>query len=155
MNHGEAFCHMEYVSECGKKVVIWNSRDGVTPFFCLIEGVEYKHFNWEKDRVDLAYVPKVGDYLFVDSTIEDLISDRFIWWDMNLASRDKDDIEIFHAHFGYDKEITCRKLAEEDLIKHGEPPPRFIVATEDFVRGWKCSHRNLQKTNKRKGWRLR
>jgi hypothetical protein len=31
-NHGEAFMLMTYACKCGHREVIWNSRDGVTPF---------------------------------------------------------------------------------------------------------------------------
>jgi hypothetical protein len=31
--HAEAFCNMKYVcQECGHSEMVWNSRDGVTPF---------------------------------------------------------------------------------------------------------------------------
>jgi len=30
--HVEAFCLMHYACDCGHHEVIWNSRDGVTPF---------------------------------------------------------------------------------------------------------------------------
>jgi len=143
MKHTEGFCHMEYSSECGKKISIWNSRDGVTPFICFIEGVEYKHSNWNNDKQNASYIPRVGDYLFVDSTLEDLIDERFIWWDTNANSIDSFAVKTFHAHYGYDRNKTCRLLAEEDLIRNGEPPPHLLVATKDFVRGWICHKQML------------
>lgn len=42
--HREAFMLMRYVSEGGTDVkLIWNSRDGVTPFQIHIDGMKYTH----------------------------------------------------------------------------------------------------------------
>jgi hypothetical protein len=42
--HREAFMLMKYVSEGGTDVkLIWNSRDGVTPFQVHIDGMKYTH----------------------------------------------------------------------------------------------------------------
>jgi hypothetical protein len=41
--HAEAFAQMRYVSKDGGGLVIWNSRDGVTPFVLHLGGVEYTH----------------------------------------------------------------------------------------------------------------
>jgi hypothetical protein len=75
--HGEAFCHMTYASKDGGETeVIWNSRDGVTPFIiCSRNGTEMKHVNWRQDRRDPSYVPKAGDRIFIDAR-RDLLLDR-------------------------------------------------------------------------------
>ena len=42
--HREAFMRMRYVSEGGHLVkLIWNSRDGVTPFNITVDGINYTH----------------------------------------------------------------------------------------------------------------
>jgi len=80
-NHGEAFCLMEYQCEtCGYKEIIWNSRDGVTPFIircpeCQKKGIPIilksglmEHVNWQKDQCAPDYLPDQGQRVFVDIT---------------------------------------------------------------------------------------
>jgi hypothetical protein len=50
--HGEAFKLMNYACVCGHREVIWNSRDGVTPFGmgCPSCGnPSLRHVNWRDD----------------------------------------------------------------------------------------------------------
>lgn len=83
-NHAEAFALMKYASKDGAVVeMIWNSRDGVTPFTLMSKDdrVEMQHVEWKSD----LYAPdhphthapdhphtglKVGDRVFVDMTME-------------------------------------------------------------------------------------
>jgi hypothetical protein len=42
--HAEAFKLMKYVSEGGTEtLMIWNSRDGVTPFVCYVRNLKFQH----------------------------------------------------------------------------------------------------------------
>ena len=69
--HAEAFCLMTYrCLDCGKEEMLWNSRDGVTPFFidCKFCKRESQHVNWQKDRRVTDYVPPKGQRIFVDMT---------------------------------------------------------------------------------------
>src|ERR1041385_5999692 len=72
-NHIEAFCLMTYACERGHREIIWNSRDGVTPFVipCAICGTEMTHINWRSDRREPAYQPQPGERMFVNMTPED------------------------------------------------------------------------------------
>lgn len=50
--HGEAFMLMNYACEaCGHREIIWNSRDGVTPFGCGCSscGKSMRHVDWQND----------------------------------------------------------------------------------------------------------
>jgi len=72
-NHKEAFCHMQYYGQKAKatvSLIIWNSRDGVTPFisYCKEFDLELQHVNWQRDRVDPGYKPKKGDLIWRDWT---------------------------------------------------------------------------------------
>lgn len=74
-NHTEAFCLMTYASEDRTIIeVLWNSRDGVTPF-CILNAVggqvELQHVNWRQDSYLRYNVPDVGSRVFIDATIED------------------------------------------------------------------------------------
>lgn len=50
--HAEAFNLMTYACECGHREVIWNSRDGVTPFGMNCPscgGTTLRHVDWQRD----------------------------------------------------------------------------------------------------------
>jgi len=70
----ETFCLMKYKCEkCLKEELIWNSRDGVTPFaigcsFCKREGSEHgtmQHIDWSGDKYLPDYFPKFGERVFI------------------------------------------------------------------------------------------
>lgn len=68
--HGEAFRIMTYeCKKCGFKELIWNSRDGVTPF-CLVcprcGNWAQEHVDWSKDVYAPHYEPPKGARIFVD-----------------------------------------------------------------------------------------
>jgi hypothetical protein len=68
--HGEAFCLMTYRSDDGtEEEIIWNSRDGVTPFvITLRSGKEARHIDWQRDRRVPDHTPPAGTRIFVDLT---------------------------------------------------------------------------------------
>lgn len=68
----EAFAVMLYRSkESGLEELIWNSRDGVTPFgIRMRDGTEGVHVEWNQDRFSPNHTPKVGDRIFVNLTLE-------------------------------------------------------------------------------------
>jgi hypothetical protein len=68
--HAEAFCLMTYRADDGtEEEVIWNSRDGVTPFVIdLRSGKPAIHVGWHLDRCVPDYVPPSGSRIFVDLT---------------------------------------------------------------------------------------
>ncbi|GIK63842.1 MAG: hypothetical protein BroJett018_16360 [Chloroflexota bacterium] len=68
--HAEAFRMMTYECQtCGKRLLVWNSRDGVTPFSmtCRLCGKgSMIHINWSNDPLMPRYIPQVGDWIWVD-----------------------------------------------------------------------------------------
>lgn len=71
MSHKEAFALMLYRCEtCGFEELLWNSRDGVTPFGvgCRRCGEDAMHVEWYRDRYLPDYDPKPGDRYFRDGT---------------------------------------------------------------------------------------
>lgn len=67
--HGEAFCLMTYRADDGEEEVIWNSRDGVTPFMITLRsGKPARHVEWHRDRRVPDYTPPRGSRIFVDLT---------------------------------------------------------------------------------------
>ena len=63
---------MKYRSDDGtEEEIIWNSRDGVTPFvITLRSGKQATHVEWYNDRRVPNYSPKPGERIFVDLTEE-------------------------------------------------------------------------------------
>lgn len=77
--HKEAFCLMQYRSDDGTEAeVLWNSRDGVTPF-CITSrnGKQMRHVEWRNDRCDPGFKPSSGMRIFVDAT-EDLVRESLM-----------------------------------------------------------------------------
>lgn len=69
-NHAEAFCLMLYRSDDGtEEEVIWNSRDGVTPFvITLRSGKQATHVDWHLDQRVPDFQPHPGERMFVSLT---------------------------------------------------------------------------------------
>ena len=69
-NHAEAFCMMKYTSNKNPRkfaeVIIWNSRDGVTPFIFFDEtlGMEFQHSDFKSDLYAPDYKPVKGDLIW-------------------------------------------------------------------------------------------
>lgn len=85
-NHKEAFCLMKYRDAHGNEEIIWNSRDGVTPFIVRNkQGNEAQHVDWNRDVFAPNHTPAIGDRIFVDLTRERAreIALRRVetWWD--------------------------------------------------------------------------
>jgi hypothetical protein len=79
--HPEAFCLMTYsdASENGEAKkegtvfeLIWNTRDGVTPFIIGSKAerredrIELKHYRWGNDLAIPYFIPPVGMRVFID-----------------------------------------------------------------------------------------
>jgi hypothetical protein len=70
-NHGEAFCLMKYRSDDGEEEILWNSRDGVTPFIITSRsGKRMQHVDWQNDVFAPHWRPAAGTRYFVDATRE-------------------------------------------------------------------------------------
>lgn len=67
--HAEAFCLMRYeCRDCEHGEVIWNSRDGVTPFTirCPVCGTsEMVHVDWADDEYAPDHVPEPGQGVWI------------------------------------------------------------------------------------------
>ena len=68
--HIEAFCLMQYQDQVTREVeVLWNSRDGVTPFIIQSrKGNEAQHVNWQQDKCVPSFIPPPGMRIFVDAS---------------------------------------------------------------------------------------
>lgn len=75
-NYPEAFCLMKYAHISGyppqEEEIIWNSRDGVTPFMIpnRDRSKTLTHIHWNQDLYSPNHVPQIGERIFVDATPE-------------------------------------------------------------------------------------
>lgn len=114
--HSEAFCLMKYRSEDHSETeILWNSRDGVTPF--VIDNragtKRMQHIEWEKDKRDPFHQPKAGDRIFIDLTEERAREHAIIYVDKNWSNP------------GYPMSAVW---------------PTKDVAVEHFVKSWTETH---------------
>lgn len=72
IHHGEAFCLMTYSCEaCWHREVLWNSRDGVTPFgLACVSCKSLKTYHVGRDKFAPLHIPPPGQRIFVDMTEE-------------------------------------------------------------------------------------
>lgn len=69
--HKEAFCLMQYRCRCGHNELIWNSRDGVTPFSMCCPScgeLDMCHINFMADRCMPDHKPHFGQRMWVSMT---------------------------------------------------------------------------------------
>lgn len=74
--HKEAFCLMWYGCKCGHRELIWNSRDGVTPFSldCPSCGQpDLMHIDFNRDKFAPNHVLNTRQRYWRDGTMEDAL----------------------------------------------------------------------------------
>lgn len=113
--HGEAFCLMQYQDKVtGEIEVLWNSRDGVTPFGIRSRaGNESFHINWQQDRCVPDYRPEPGMRIFVDASPK-------------------------HAHIreAAREYVECQWDADQYPMSQSGYWPDKEAAIEDFIADW-------------------
>lgn len=116
--HPEAYCLMHYRSEDGlTEEWIWNSRDGLTPFYVVSrDGRELRHVEWRRDRFLPQHVPGVGSRVFVDLTRE--IAEPLA---ASQVERFWDDPEYPMSSYFDSKEGAAAALLSEWLRNPGAP----------------------------------
>lgn len=126
--HGEAFCRMKYRDEVtGQIELIWNSRDGVTPFFVRSRaGNPAQHVNWHEDVFVPRYVPQIGERIFVDLTEERA----------RHFAREK--VEHFwdHPEYPLRKRYASKEQAVEEFTKdmlRNQGEPNLIEVTAEVL----------------------
>lgn len=124
--HPEAFRLMTYRCEsgpCGDELV-WNSRDGVTPFVirCATCGGEATHVApWERDPLAPDHQPSFGDRVFVDATPERLLELRAAGFEKAWVSPVRP--TIFE---GMEKAEAKARWLEAEEFREGQPDLRTV-----------------------------
>jgi len=115
--HKEAFCLMRYqCNKCGHHEIIWNSRDGVTPFGTVCpscNGSSLTHAWLGSDRCVPDHKPNVGQRIWIGMTL--LQATKYV--DARI-SRLSDDLKSSAAH--------RRSAMIDDMYRNGEAPDLAI-----------------------------
>lgn len=135
--HAEAYCLMTYrvdLYDGNESEVIWNSRDGVSPFMVrLRNGLIAKHVKWDTDVPVPDHKPAVGDRFFRDMTWEDAVAlahERVeTYWEDPLYPAK----EAYGSKENFEKVILT---AYKEDVERGEP--WLDTVTEEIARerGW-------------------
>ncbi len=130
--HAEAFCLMRYQNlRTGEVEVLWNSRDGVTPF-CIPsrDGKdEMRHIDFKRDRFAPDHKPTPGQRVFVSITREratEIAKARVeLYWDNGECPMNK----TFET-----KEAAVEALTRDFYGSGGEPDLATPVPLPTFGR---------------------
>lgn len=129
----EAYAIMRYEFEDSQHgmIEVWNSRNGVTPFYAYFEDRgPARHVEFSRDRIQTLHVPRVGDWIFVDYEPAILIRDTVIrvekFWSHRVPMSER-----FQT-----KHVALVELTR-DTYKGGVPPNIVQVDKELHERrGW-------------------
>lgn len=122
--HAEAFCLMTYRADDGsEEEVIWNSRDGVTPFsITLRSGKPARHVDWHLDAYVPDYRPPLGSRIFVDLTRQRAEQNA-----RDNAERFWDDLR-YPAREHYESKEQLAALLASHYTNSGGEPDLIVVA---------------------------
>lgn len=121
-NHAEAYCLMRYQCKvCGETEILYNSRDGVTPFSISCKngcpdglGSPMSHIDFGADRCEPRYIPIPGMRVFIDMTRE---KSRELWG-KKVAKYWADNTFNCHEQYGTQEKMVDALSAE---FKEGSP----------------------------------
>jgi hypothetical protein len=111
--HKEAYCLMQYQTiDKTETEILWNSRDGVTPFIITSRtGKEMRHVNWQSDVRVPYFQPAAGMRIFVDSTPELIKESLNAYMDKHCPD----------GFYGKNREEAYKSL-EESWLHDGKAP---------------------------------
>ena len=117
----EAFCIMTYkCKDCGAEEIIWNSRDGVTPFGinCVACKGQMDHVRWNEDKCVPNYYPRSGERVFIDLTLEAFV----------IYQRRKICMLWCHGNYPMSERWKTKEEALVALVKDFQPGSPDIVS---------------------------
>jgi hypothetical protein len=127
----------------GATELIWNSRDGVTPF-----GIGSKapgksmleHVAWKEDKCNPLHVPEVGERVFVDLTLERAMELRNLY------------VQAMWDHPDYPMHVRWRSMEEAvsdlawgDYMSFWPHSPDVVVVDRDLHYFFKERAKHLKK----------
>jgi hypothetical protein len=131
--HAEAYMLMVYTSHDGaEQEVLWNSRDGVTPFMITgRSGEELAHRTRLADHYAPGHVPAVGDRIFVDLTLQRARV-------FAAAQIERLERGSLAGRRTLEEQYASREAAVEDwaqqmLVENGGGRPDILVVTAGYI----------------------
>lgn len=112
---------MTYQCRNDHEEIIWNSRNGITPFIVGCQRCEQdsQHVHWNRDVYAPDHKPKKGDRIFIDLTLEKAKEYRrrfvLIYWDRGMKDMYSD------------KDNAVNALAQLDMEQFAPHTPDLIV----------------------------
>jgi hypothetical protein len=126
--HAEAFQLMRYEAKGQPPRWFWNSRDGVTPFGTVIDGIEYRHAMNSYIPSYSAVLPDAAEFVWVSHTPETWLAMYCARWDL-CAKDGPFDIRVDHP----DREAWAASVPFE----HGQPRQlsraEYLAATPEWM----------------------
>lgn len=96
---------------------VYNTRDGVTPFLILKDGVQLQHRHWNYDLQQPNYKPIKGDLVFRDCTNEEIEG-----WTR----------EAFSAHPEHFAKLDKEQIVRNAILENEElHHPCFAIVDKD------------------------
>jgi hypothetical protein len=143
LKSGEAYKLMAYRAKDGDTIeILWNSRDGVTPFILHSQdGEEMNHVDWGRDIYAPFFVPAVGARIFVDLTMERAIEYRkqYVerYWEVDVCGITlRDQAQDYDGAVGKNdaelRELAVTRLAAADMESFAPHTPDVVVVTEEI-----------------------
>lgn len=146
---------MVYQSDDGHvNEMIWNSRDGVTPFVVRSEDGEHelRHKIWRGEPVAPQHVPNVGDRIFVDATIEDIVPGVARRLESYVDEDGTIDPELAQHYPKKSFHQIVTEISQDELTEHGVPPPHLVAVTLERQRALTETTSERVAEAQSKGW---
>lgn len=142
----EAFALMEYGCEsCGKVEVVWNSRDGVTPFMIRCQDCRgtMRHINWNKDQFAPNHIPPIGSRVFFSCTnIHEIFQDTFDNYTKEVWERIKDKwLDYCSDRYDLIWKTASHAVTDELRFEH----PHIAIVTEKNQETFMSRHAKISK----------
>jgi hypothetical protein len=113
----------------GISEIIWNSRDAVTPFgITMLDGSEGVHVEWQNDKYAPWHVPKIGDRIFVNLSLDHASVSR-----MEFVERFWDHPEVPMCKEFANKWDAISKLAAADVASFGIGTTPHVVVVDEWI----------------------
>lgn len=126
----EGFCNMVYVCEhCHTTDMIWNSRDGVTPFMlsCLAcEGTMKHSGNWRLEK-EYTELPDDATRVFVDAFESGVRAIYTEWANENFSK-----LQDTYDHF---KNVTIEEFIEEKIKYRMKDQCPLVITRQEYLDG--------------------
>jgi hypothetical protein len=111
---GDAYRLMTYRDDQGNEEQVWNSRNGVVPFYLTLKGGTIgTHVNWDQDVFDPYYIPPIGSRVFTGLTFKKA---------QRLAQQRAKGMDTKHLREVYGSKNNAVRIMTDDLYRRGENP---------------------------------